>query len=91
MKLLNQNTRAHIYSYNIGLSAVYPMLKVTGDSIGQTYIEFSHFSGAPECLTFDGETAQVVNNTLLCALYRSMIVNTMYQYQGDQTRIHRKL
>jgi hypothetical protein len=63
-KSLNQNTCAQIYSHKNGFSAVYPMTKANGDTIGQSLVNFSHDFGIPEHLTFDGAKAQVGKNTL---------------------------
>ena len=63
-KSLNQNTCAQIYSHKNGFTAVYPMERATGDTIGQSLLNFGHDFGIPEHLTFDGASAQVGKNTL---------------------------
>ena len=74
-KSLNQNTCAQIYSHKNGFSAVYPMTKANGDTIGQSLVSFSHDFGIPEHITFDGATAQVGKNTLF--------MRTLKQYQCE--------
>ena len=64
IKSLNQNRCAQIFSHKVGFSAVYPMERATGDTIGTSYLNFCHDFGVPEFLTFDGATAQVGKNTL---------------------------
>ena len=64
VKSLNQNTCAQVYSTKFGFSAVYPMIRATGDTIGQSYVDFSHDFGIPEHLTFDGAVAQTGKGTL---------------------------
>ena len=46
------------------------MLHATGDTIGQTLVDFSHDFGITEHLTFDGATAQVGRNTLFMKTIR---------------------
>lgn len=64
IKSLNQNTCAQIYSTKFGFSAVYPMIRATGETIGQSYVDFSNDFGVPEYLTFDGAMAQMGKGTL---------------------------
>ena len=64
IKSLNQNTCGQVFSTKFGFSAVYPMPRATGDTIGQSLIDFSHDFGVTEHLTFDGAMAQVGKGTL---------------------------
>ena len=64
IKSLNQNTCAQLFSHKVGFTAVYPMEKADGESIGQAFLNFVHDFGIPELLTFDGASAQVGKNTL---------------------------
>ena len=64
IKSLNQNTCRQVFSTKFGFSAVYTMPRATGDTIGQSLIDFSHDFGVPEHLTFDGAMAQVGKGTL---------------------------
>ena len=64
IKSLNQNICAQVYSTKFGFAAVYPMHRATGDTIGQSYVDFSHDFGIPEHLTFDGAMAQTGKGTL---------------------------
>ena len=70
IKSLSQNTCAQIYSHKVGFAAVYPMVSSTGDSIGQSYKDFSHDFGIPDHLTFDGYSSQVGRNTLFMKTIR---------------------
>ena len=64
VKSLNQNMCTHVFSHNVGFNATYPMVSLTGDSLGYSYIDFSHDFGITEHLMFDGYSAQLVRNTL---------------------------
>jgi hypothetical protein len=66
---------AQIYSHKNGFSAVCPMEKATGDTLGQSLIDFSHDFGVPSHLTFDGAIAQVGKNMLF--------MKTLKKYQSD--------
>ena len=69
-KSLNQNMCAQIYSHKNGLTAIYPMERATGDTIGQSLLNFGRDYGIPEHLTFDGASAQVGKNTLFMKTIR---------------------
>ena len=58
VRSLNQNICAQIYSTKFGFTAVYSMVHATGDTVEQSFIDFSHDFGIPEHLTFDGAAAQ---------------------------------
>jgi hypothetical protein len=74
-KSLNQNTCAQIYSHKNGFSAVYPMEKVNGDTLGQSLIDFSHDFGVQSHIIFDGTMEQVSKNMLF--------MKTLKKYQSD--------
>ena len=57
VKSLNQNTCAQVFSHNVGFNSPYPMVLLTGESLGYSYRDFSHDFGIPEHLTFDGYSA----------------------------------
>ena len=44
---LNQNMYAQVFSHKVGFNATYPMLSLTGDSLGYSYRDFSHDFGIP--------------------------------------------
>ena len=51
---INQHKYAQVITHKCGFSAVYPINNMTGDSIGQSLIDFIHDFGIPRHLTFDG-------------------------------------
>ena len=70
VKSLNQNTCAQVFSHKVGFNATYPMVSSKGDSLGYSYIDFSHDFVITEYLTLDGYSAQVGRNTLFMKTVR---------------------
>ena len=75
-KSLNQNACAQIISHKNGFAVCYPMTQATGDSIGDSLLNFIHDFGKPEKLTYDGATAQTGKKTKFMNTIRS------HQIQG---------
>lgn len=62
-KSLNQNKSGQIYSHKNGFAVCYPIKQATGDSIGDSLLDFIHDFGVPEHLTSDGASSQEGKNT----------------------------
>ncbi|KAI2500086.1 Reverse transcriptase (RNA-dependent DNA polymerase) [Fragilaria crotonensis] len=58
LKSLRGNVGSQIYSHKCGFKASYPMLKVDGNTVGDTLTQFIGDFGAPAHLTFDGASVQ---------------------------------
>jgi hypothetical protein len=58
LKSLRGNVGSQIYSHKCGFKASYPMLKVDGNTVGDTLTQFISDFGAPAHLTFDGASVQ---------------------------------
>ena len=70
VKSVNQHKYAQVYTHKCGFAVVYPINNMTGDSIGQTLIDFIHDFGVPQFLTFDGHKSQVGAGSLFMRTVR---------------------
>ena len=72
VKFLNQYKYAQVITHKCGFSAVYPINNMTGDSIGQSLIDFIHDFGIPRHMIFDGHKTQIK--------YGSLFMRTVSKY-----------
>ena len=70
VRSINQHKYAQVFTHKCGFSVVYPMNNMTGDSIGQALIDFSHDFGIPKYLVFDGHKSQVGAGSLFMRTIR---------------------
>ena len=63
VKSLENKRYAQVYTHKNGFSAIYPIERLTGDSIGETLNNFTHEFSAPDWLVHDGAAAQTRANT----------------------------
>jgi hypothetical protein len=79
---MRNNIACQIYLHKCGFSATYPVQKVDGNHVGDTLTQFISDYGAPEHLTFDGESVQTGPKTRFMDAIRRYKIN--YHVSGPQ-------
>ena len=67
---LHHNKFAQLYSHQVGFAVCYPMVDMSGSTIGHTLKCFCHDFGVPELLRSDGHQSMLGRNTLFQELVR---------------------
>ena len=93
VKSILGNKYAQVYSMRNGFTTVYPMEKLTGDSIGYTLHDFSHDFGVPGKLKLDGFSSQIGKNTIMMKTIRENRIDyhVSEPYRPNQTPAERSI
>ena len=60
---LGHNKCGQIFLHKNGFAICYPLIQATGDTVGESLLDFIHDFGVPEHLTADGASVQEGKNT----------------------------
>ena len=84
VKSLNQHRYAQAFTHKCGFSVVYPIDNMSGDSIGQTLVDFIHDFGIPMFLTFDGHKSQFGPGSLFMTIKHNIKVHVSEPRKPNQ-------